>query len=490
VRQLNTAEPRSDASYVLYWMTATRRLSWNHALDRALEHARRLGKPLLIFEPLNVDYRWASDRHHAALIDGMREHAAALEQSPIGYFPYVEPEPGAGRGLLATLARGAFVVVTDDSPVFFTPHLVRAAGRLEGCTVEAVDSCGLLPLAATEGSFGTAYAFRRFLQKVLPDHLMAAPDAAGYARAADLPRFEGLPEEVATRWPPASPALLGDRGSLASLPIDHTVGVTSWVGGHATAVERLRRFIDADLGRYGEERSHPDADVASRLSPWLHYGHLSAHEVFRFVADSEGWGPTRLSQRTDGKKSGWWGMSPSAEAFLDELITWRELGYVYCTHEPDYADYDTLPEWALETLEDHAADPREHIYSLEELAGASTSDELWNAAQRQLVQEGIIHNYLRMLWGKRILEWTEHPRVALDVMIELNNRYALDGRDPNSYSGIFWVLGRFDRGWPERAVFGKVRSMTSASTRRKLRLTDYLERWGDQPSLSIPVNGA
>jgi len=172
-------------------------------------------------------------------------------------------------------------------------------------------------------------------------------------------------------------------------------------------------------------------------------------------------------------------MSASAEAFLDELVTWRELGYGFCTYEPDYARYETLPEWARDTLEEHAEDPRERIYSLDELAGAGTSDEIWNAAQRQLVREGVIHNYLRMLWGKRILEWTPHPRAALDVMVELNNRYAVDGRDPNSYSGIFWVLGRFDRGWPERPIFGKVRSMTSASTRRKLRLATYLERWSD-----------
>jgi len=172
-------------------------------------------------------------------------------------------------------------------------------------------------------------------------------------------------------------------------------------------------------------------------------------------------------------------MSPSAEAFLDELVTWRELGYGFCTHEPDYDRYESLPAWARATLEDHASDPREHIYSVDELGAASTGDDLWNAAQRQLVHEGVIHNYLRMLWGKRILEWTRHPREALAVMIEINNRYALDGRDPNSYSGICWVLGRFDRGWPERAIFGKVRSMTSASTRRKVKLDDYLARWGD-----------
>jgi deoxyribodipyrimidine photo-lyase len=176
-------------------------------------------------------------------------------------------------------------------------------------------------------------------------------------------------------------------------------------------------------------------------------------------------------------------MSPGAESFIDELVTWRELGYGFCTHHPDYERWESLPEWAIETMEEHASDPREHVYTLEEFDRAQTHDELWNAAQRQLVGEGIIHNYLRMLWGKKILEWTAHPRDALDVMVELNNRYAIDGRDPNSYTGIMWVLGRFDRGWPERAIYGKIRSMSSDSTRRKVTLKAYLERWGAQPRL-------
>jgi deoxyribodipyrimidine photo-lyase len=176
-------------------------------------------------------------------------------------------------------------------------------------------------------------------------------------------------------------------------------------------------------------------------------------------------------------------MSASAESFIDELVTWRELGHIYCARHADYDSYDTLPEWARDTMEAHASDAREHVYTLEEFDAAATHDEIWNAAQRQLVGEGIIHNYLRMLWGKKILEWSAHPREAFETMIELNNRYALDGRDPNSYSGIAWVMGRFDRGWPERAIFGKVRSMTSDSTRRKVRLDTYLARWGEQPSL-------
>jgi deoxyribodipyrimidine photo-lyase len=199
--------------------------------------------------------------------------------------------------------------------------------------------------------------------------------------------------------------------------------------------------------------------------------------LLRVLAHEE-WTPRRLGKKTGGKRTGWWGMSPGAEAWLDELVTWRELGYNMAARERNYDQYESLPDWARTTLERHAGDRRPHVYSLDEFAAAKTHDDLWNAAQTQLVREGRIHNYLRMLWGKKILEWSATPRDALAVMIELNNRYALDGRDPSSYSGIFWVLGRYDRAWgPEREVFGKIRYMSSENTRRKLRVEAYCDRW-------------
>jgi deoxyribodipyrimidine photo-lyase len=173
-------------------------------------------------------------------------------------------------------------------------------------------------------------------------------------------------------------------------------------------------------------------------------------------------------------------MSAAAEAFLDQLVTWRELGFNACARDPGYALYESVPAWARATLEQHAADARAHLYSAAEFERAGTHDPLWNAAQRQLMREGRIHTYLRMLWGKKILEWSSSPREALDVMLDLNNKYALDGRDPNSYSGILWVLGKYDRPWgPARPVFGSVRYMSSENTARKLHVKGYLERYSD-----------
>jgi deoxyribodipyrimidine photo-lyase len=194
--------------------------------------------------------------------------------------------------------------------------------------------------------------------------------------------------------------------------------------------------------------------------------------------EKEEWSTKMISNKTTGSRSGWWGMSEAAEAFLDELITWRELGYNMCWQQNDFDQYESLPNWALQTLSKHSKDKRPYLYTLKVFETAKTHDPLWNAAQSQLVQEGRIHNYLRMLWGKKILHWTKTPREALKVMIELNNKYALDGRDPNSYSGIFWVLGRYDRAWgPERRVFGKVRYMSSKNTARKVRVKAYLNKY-------------
>jgi deoxyribodipyrimidine photo-lyase len=481
LRSANTQDIRKDGEYVLYWMIANRRLEWNFALDRAVEHARALERPLVILEALRCGYRWASDRLHHFVIQGMAENhrRAAVAGPGVFYYPYLEREAGGGSGLLEALAERASVVVTDEFPCFFLPRMVAAAAGALPVRLEVVDSNGLLPLTAAPQTYHRAYDFRRFLHKALPEHLDDSPEEAPLADLP-LPPFPGLPREIAQRWAPAAvEELEAPDGLLPSLPIDHSVPVVQEVpGGSAAAEVALERFLNVRLLRYGDDRNHPDEEAASGLSPYLHFGHISAHQVFHALARREGWNLGKLAGTTRGQREGWWGMSPTAEAFLDELVTWREVGYTFCHREADYDRYPSLPAWARQTLEAHAGDERPHLYTLEEFEAAATHDEIWNAAQRQLKAEGRIHNYLRMLWGKKVLHWTEHPRQALEILIELNNKYALDGRNPNSYSGIFWCFGRFDRAWgPEREIFGKVRYMTSKSTRSKLRLNRYLERW-------------
>ncbi len=476
LRFANESGGNGQGEFVLYWMTSARRLRSNFGLQLAAAESRARGRPLLILEALRAGHRWASDRLHRFALDGMAEHARQLEGTSVAYHPYVEREHGDGHGLLETLASRAVLVVTDEYPAYFLPRMLEAAAPRLHVPLVAVDSNGLLPIRAPGRTFTAAYHFRRFLQRNLADHLAEFPEPDPLR--VPLPANDIELGDVASQWPPAKLEWLESEGALRELAIDHDVAPIMLCGGATPARTALDRFLRERLTRYDGERNHPDADAASGLSPWLHWGHLSAHEVFTALARHEGWTPSRLATRADGRKVGWWGMSASAEAFLDELVTWREIGFVECAMRDDYGRYDSLPEWARATLADHDADPRPWLYSLEQFEAAATHDPLWNAAQRELLREGRIQNYLRMLWGKKILEWTESPRDALAIMIELNNRYAIDGRDPNSYSGIFWCLGRYDRPWPERAIFGKVRSMSSDSTRRKVRLDAYLGRFG------------
>jgi deoxyribodipyrimidine photo-lyase len=260
-------------------------------------------------------------------------------------------------------------------------------------------------------------------------------------------------------------------------------------GGAEAARAVLDRFIEHNLDRYAESRLDLDEPATSGLSPYLHFGHIGSHQVLAAVAAHQRFDPSKLGAPAAGRAHGWWGMTgPSpvgaggaggAEAFLDQLVTWRELGFNFNVNVEGYDRYASLPQWARRTLREHDRDPRPYLYSVDELETAATHDPIWNAAQRELLETGRIHNYLRMLWGKKILEWSPSARDALETMIHLNDKYALDGRDPNSYSGICWCLGRYDRAWgPERPIYGKVRYMSSESARRKLRMQRYLERFG------------
>jgi len=338
-----------------------------------------------------------------------------------------------------------------------------------------------VPFRLAGRDFATAYLYRRFLQKTLPewiDRLPAEDPLAGVR----LPRPRRLPAAIARRWPAAVRGdLARPRRLVAALPVDHGVApVEGARGGSAAAEERLARWLEEGLPRYAAERNVPDAEgVASGLSPWLHFGHLSSFEVVAAILRREAWTPPGHG-RADGARQGWWGLSTSAEAFLDQLVTWRELGFVTAASRPDHREYASLPGWARATLDRHARDRRPALYRRAALEAAATGDPLWNAAQRQLLQEGTIHNQLRMLWGKRILEWTRTPEEALEIALDLNDRWALDGRDPNSVSGVLWCFGRYDRPWgPERPVFGTVRYMSSERTPRKVSVKRYLERYGE-----------
>ena len=466
------------ARHVLHWMTSYRRTHYNHALQHAVARAAELDLPLVVFEPLRAGYPHASDRHHAFVVEGMRDTAKRCAAAGVAYLPWIEPEPGAGKGLLARLAQDAALVVTDDWPGFFVPRMLEAAAKAIDTRLEAVDSTGLCPQSEMTREFARAFDFRRHLQKVLAPHLapsqLPRPDALAGAEA--LPSLGAF--EAPRGWSsPTEDILARGRAALGCLPIDHSVPPVAAIGGEGEGRRRTADFVRARLPRYGEERSEPGSDASSGLSPWIHFGQVSAHELLDLVGRQENWTVASMSGRANGSRDGWWGLGASAEAFMDELVTWRELGVAYNLRHGERHDYEALPEWARRTLDEHAVDRREHLYGLDALEAARTHDPLWNAAQRQLLVEGVIHNYLRMLWGKKVVEWSESPREALRMLIHLNNRWALDGRDPNSLSGIYWCLGRYDRPWaPKREVFGTIRWMSSENTARKFKVKPYLAK--------------
>jgi deoxyribodipyrimidine photo-lyase len=475
---VNDRQIRAERRYVVYWMTSARRLEYNFALEHAVQRARELGRPLIVFEALRCGYEHANDRLHAFVLQGMAEHAAALKKTAVTYYPYVEPAAGAGSGLLAALARDACLVVADWSPAFFLPRMLASAARQIDVRVEAIDSNGILPVADAGRAIPMAHGFRAHLQRSLRAQLKAWPAAAPLD---ELPkrRRAAISADVLARWPPADRNMLAGR-ALDRLPIDHGVAPVSIRGGAVPARARVKAFVSSALDRYAADRNQPEQIATSRLSPWLHFGHLSVHEVFERVMSRERWTSRKLGSSARGAREGWWQVSASAESFLDELITWRELAFNTAAFMADYTDYTSLPEWSRRTLGAHRRDRRPHRYTLAQFEAARTHDPLWNAAQGQLKQEGWFHGYMRMLWGKKILEWSAAPQAALDTMATLMNRYSLDGRGPNAWAGFMWVLGRYDRPWPERDIFGAVRYMSSASAARKLRTTQYVAAFGSR----------
>tara|TARA_Y100000768_G_scaffold155770_1_gene116336 strand:+ start:167 stop:1666 length:1500 start_codon:yes stop_codon:yes gene_type:complete len=488
IRVVNDKEVFTDGEYVLYWMIATRRFNYNASLEYAAKLAEKYDKPLLVIEEISTSHKFANDRITSFVIQGMVENISIFKEHNIRFIPWVETPLSGPMGLLKTLAKRACLVVTDDFPTYYPLSATKAAGRSLDRKVIAVDSNGVFPMSWTSSAFSTAHSFRRFIhanfsrcQETWPQKI---PINSDYDYSIDDELYQSIIEECSVKIPPyewlwrCSEGGSTGKKALSTIDIDHKVQpVRQAKGGRNTAAKKLAIFLKNRLFRYNIDRNNIEKPSVSGLSPWLHFGHISSIEIVGKILESEKWTPENITTSRKGAREGWWGLSAGVESFLDQIITWRELGFNNAYHNSNHNKYESIPEWAKLSLSEHSDDER-MFYTFEQIENAETHDEVWNAAQQELLQTGIIHNYLRMLWGKRILEWAQTPEQAVEWMIELNDKYALDGRDPNSYTGIFWVLGRHDRAWgPERAIFGKIRYMSSENTKKKLKLKPYLQQF-------------
>lgn len=474
----NEADPNSEGKYVVYWMQSARRFQYNFGLEYAVSWSNKLDKPLLIFEAFSCTYRWATDRSHTFMMQGMKEHLDFAEENGLNYITFCEEEPGQIEKMFMKISEDASVVISDEFPILIINKSNQKYSEKVDVLYITVDSNGLIPLGLTDKDPYSAYLFRKTVQKNFVEAYTHPPKKNPLDNLENHDEIELIPE-VAGQFPDGKKALQNIPSFIKKLDINHSVKLIEWQGTRKAGFGMLEQFIQNGLFEYGEKRNDPDEQKTSHLSPWLHYGKISTFEIIRAVFEHqpEDWSLDKITYN-NGSLGGFYNGNSDIAKFLDELITWREVGFHFTHHRPDYDQFESLPDWALETLNVHRDDPRKWIYSYDELAESKTHDEIWNAAQTQLREEGIIHNYLRMLWGKKIIEWTPDPETALQYLIDLNNTYAVDGRDPNSYSGIFWCFGRFDRAWQERPVFGKLRYMTSDSTRKKIKLSQYLDKYG------------
>jgi deoxyribodipyrimidine photo-lyase len=435
---------RKDGRCVVYWMQRALRIVDNPALEAAIEAGNLLGLPVVIFFGVIPNYPNANLRHYHFLQQGLRDAAEDAAEREV---TLVVRRPPENRLDAFVEEVRAALVVGDENPCREPERWRRVLARRLKVPFWTVDADVVVPSRVFNRSFALLHHFRRHLARELPQFLVAPKKMEplhAFKPARKLGSFD-LTQDITAGF----------------TRLDRTVQpVDSFTGGTHAALKRLQSFVRYDLARYDERRNHPEADGTSRLSPYLHFGNIGPLTIARAVERAQ---------------------IPAAikEKFMDQLIGWRELAVLFVRHEPNYDNWECAAPWARSSLTSHGADPRPHGYSLPQLERGETHDDLWNAAQRQMVTTGWMHNTMRMYWAKKMLEWAPDPATAFDWAVILNDRYELDGRDANGYAGIAWsIVGRLDRPWFNRPVFGMVRSITRASFARKFDAEAYIRQHG------------
>lgn len=439
IRKLKDGVARTGP--IVYWMSRDQRAEDNWSLTFAQKLALEKSESLAVVFCLTPNFAGATWRQYDFMLKGLAETSAYLHTKNIPFFLLIgDPATELIRYVKENTVQ---TIITDFDPLTIKQQWKQNALHELDISVYEVDSHNIVPcwLASPKQEYG-AYTLRPKLQRVL---------------ASYLDSFIPL-QYHPINWPRPVPFFDWQK-ALGALPIDRRVAPVQWLqpGGQA-ACQQLDYFINYHLTDYGTLSNDPGKDRQSNLSPYLHFGQLAPQRVALTI----------LQKGIPGS---------SQEAFLEELIIRRELADNFCYYNPNYQKVDGFPTWAQQTLEHHLYDERPYLYSLEQLEKAETHDPFWNAAQLEMMKRGKMHGYLRMYWAKKILEWTASPKTALETAIHLNDRYLLDGRDPNGYAGIAWSIGGVhDRAWGERPIFGKIRYMSGSRLALKFNMKKYLER--------------
>jgi deoxyribodipyrimidine photo-lyase len=441
VQNLNEKEVR-EGDYVLYWMQSSQRAEQNHALEYAVQRANDLDQRLLVVFGLTDDYPEANLRHYSFMLEGLKDAQEALEKRGIK----MVVREGSPEEVALDAGKDASLVVTDRGYMRPQKKWREKVARGADCLVTQVESDVVVPVELASGKQEhAARTLRPKIQEYLEDFLVGLTPAKVEKRSTNM-REDGLD--------------LSDLEKvLDGMDLDCSVGALShlYKGGNSEAKKIFRRFLKQGLGDYDANRNQPQTDYVSHMSKYLHFGHVSPIWL-------------ALQAREAGAKQ------DDIESFVEELVVRRELSMNFVFYNNDYDSYSNLPGWARKTLEEHKGDDRDHTYTRRQLESAETHDEYWNAAMKEMVHTGYTHNYMRMYWGKKILEWSNTPERAYRTTLYLNNKYFLDGRDPNSFANVAWVFGQHDRGWTEREVYGKVRYMSASGLQRKTKPEQYIEK--------------
>ena len=438
LKLLNENESK-EGDFVIYWMQRDQRSEFNHALEYALEKSNESGILLLVFFGITDDFEEGNLRHYRFMLEGLKETKKRLEDRDIKLvIKHEHPREGVVK-----LAEEASLLVVDKAYLDFLREWREEVAEKINIPMIEVETDLIVPVE--EASSKEEYAARTIRPKI-------EDELGKYMKKIEERKLKNSSLEFDFE----TFDIENLDNAISKLDIDESVNtVESYKGGTSESKKHLDEFLDHKLGGYADHSNDPSKDYLSNMSPYLHFGQISPLYVALRVKERGG---------------------PGVEEFLEQLIVRRELAYNFVYYNEDYRSLACLPDWAQKTLEKHSDDEREYLYSREDFEKAETHDEYWNAAQKEMLKTGKMHGYMRMYWGKKILEWSETPEGAYETALYLNNKYELDGRDPNGFAGVAWCFGKHDQGWKEREVYGKVRYMNANGLERKFDMDRYLKK--------------